>query len=32
LQDQPYEISNEEYIEATCAMFVRAYLPVSQMP
>jgi TetR/AcrR family transcriptional repressor of mexJK operon len=25
LQDQPYEISNKEYIEETCAMFVRAY-------
>ena len=25
LQDQPYEISNEEYIKETCAMFVRAY-------
>ncbi|MFT5710192.1 MAG: TetR/AcrR family transcriptional repressor of mexJK operon [Halioglobus sp.] len=27
LQDQPYEISNEVYIEETCAMFVRAYPP-----
>jgi TetR/AcrR family transcriptional repressor of mexJK operon len=27
LQEQPYEISNEEYIKETCAMFVRAYRP-----
>lgn len=29
LQDQPYEISNKEYIEETCAMFVRAYAAVN---
>ena len=26
LQEQPYEISNAQYIEETCAMFVRAYV------